>query len=440
MTERFTGRAVRPCRLPAGLALAVLALALVSCRADEPASVPDEAPRWELAAADLRIDDDGSGGPLPWVEALVQRPDGRIHSLHGRETFVRSWTSDGAPAGRPGADDPATLPDPRALGLLGDTLWVMDGQTHRVRLFGPDGAELGTRQASPGEDTEGSAAPWELPARPLRPLPGGDFLGVTPEAAEAVARGDQRRTMLLRMRADGSVLDTVWVRTWEPRDVLLVPRDGAAREGGGAYGEQPFADSPLWRATSDGTVVVVDRRTPPQGEEPAFHVTRLAETGDTLARATVPYDPVPLGNDRVEDVASGLAGSWREFRREPGDTVVPDDLASRIAAELFVPPHLPPVTDVVVASDGAAWLRRASGDAGAAGPGGVGAEAGVDEGEGVEADGTVEWWVMGPDGSLRARVSAPAGLRIHWAGPDHVLGSVVDAAGSVALVRHAIRR
>lgn len=399
------------------LGAGMVALAFVSCRPDAPDTAPPEAPAWELAAADLRIVDDGSGEPLRWVRAMAEGADGRIHSLHERETFVRSWTVEGAPAGRPGAEPAGMLPDPRNLGTFGDTLWVLDGPSHRVHFFGPDGTLLGVLEASTEADA-GVVAPWELPARPLRPLRSGDVLAMTPEVSEAVARGDQRRTVLVRMAADGTVRDTVWARPWEPWDVLPLPR-----EGGGAYGDQPFADAPLWRGVPDGSrVVVTDRRVAPDGGTPSFHVTWIGSTGDTVARTTFPYEPVPLDDPRIRQASSEVAESWAAFLREVGDPVVPDELRDRIEEALYVPPHMPPVTDLVVASDGSAWLRRAATEA--------------DEG----GSGTVEWWVLRPDGSLAARVSAPGDLRILQVGTGHVLGSVVEPGGSVAIVRHPVRR
>lgn len=416
----MTGRSPGPGSglLVAGLAIATLAQA--SCDPGASSPRPFDAPLWELASAELRIESDGSGAPLRFIESLVEGPDGRIHSLHGREPFVRSWSVEGRPAGTPGAEAPDTdvLPDPKELGVFGDTLWVADELTHRVRFFGPGGESLGMLEPAVAAAL-GTGPPWHLPPRPVRPLRDGTFLGVTPEVPEAVARGDQRRTARVRMAADGTVLDTVWIRSWRPHDVLALPR-----EGGGAYGAQPFGDEPLARTASDGALVVVDRRVDRGGEAGVLSVTWIALTGDTLTRAVVSHPPLDLEEARVGEAVSGLVRHWGEFFRQAGDTLGMEELERRVREALFVPAAHPPVTDFVVGVDGSAWLRRPGPAAG-------------DEGGSAS---TTEWWVVGPDGDFRARVAAPPDVRILWAGPDHVLGTVEDPAGSIAIVRHAIQR
>lgn len=416
----MTGRSTR---LGYGLLVAGLtltSLSVASCEPGESGPRPFDAPGWELDAGDLRIETDASGDPLRFVEDLVEGPDGRIHSLHGREPFVRSWTADGRPAGTPGveAPDADVLPDPQALGVFGDSLWVADGLTHEIGFFGPGGESLGRigPTAAAALDTGPS---WDLPPRPLRPLRDGTFLGVTPEVSEAVARGDQRHTVYVRMDVDGSVRDTVWIRTWRPRDVLPLPR-----EEGGAYGAQPFGDTPLARMATDGALVVVDRRLDGGGEGTALHVTWIALTGDTLTRTSVTSPPAALGDGQVQEAVAELVRRWTQFFREADDSLDVGELERRIREAIFVPASLPPVTELVVGVDGSAWLRRPAPAAGG--------------GEGSEA--VTEWWVVGPDGGYRARVAAPSELQIFWAGPDHVLGTVVDSAGSTAIVRHTIQR
>lgn len=402
----------------AGLALVVLTTA--SCDPDGSGPRPFEAPRWDVATADLRIESDASGEPLRFVEDLVEGPDGRIHSLHAREPFIRSWSAEGRPAGTPGAElqGPDVLPDPRELGMFGDTLWVVDGLTHRVRFFGPGGEVLGLLEPAEGA-APGTAPSWHLPPRPLRPLRDGTFLGVTPEVPEAVAAGDQRRTAHVRMAADGSVLDTVWIRRWRPRDVLALPRDG-----GGTYGVQPFGDEPLARPAAGGALVVVDRRVEDAGEPSALHATWISMSGDTLTRAVVSYPPVGVEETRVDEAVSALVRHWGEFFRQAGDTLGAEELERRVREGLFVPGAHPPVTALVVGADGSAWLRR---------PGPA-----TDDETGSEP--AAEWWVVGPDGDFRARVAMPPDVRILWAGSDHVLGTVEDSAGSVSIVRHAVQR
>src|SRR5690606_30439425 len=101
----------------------------------------------------------------------------------------------------------------------------------------------------------------------------------------------------VRMRRDGSTIDTVLHVTIGPESFLRL-----TTAGGLTYGsQQPFADGLLVAPANDGMSFLVVQRSASDGEAPAtFHLYRIALNGDTLSATAHPYHPVAIPADSIE--------------------------------------------------------------------------------------------------------------------------------------------
>jgi hypothetical protein len=111
--------------------------------------------------------------------------------------------------------------------------------------------------------------------------------------------------------------------------------------------------------------VVVDRSIPGPGSPPAFTVHWVTMQGDTVRSRAYDYDPIPLRGEWIEDAL-----------RRQAEAVGPLEGVQVDREAFFLPPWLPPVTDVHVGADGSVWLRR----------------------EDVPGTSLVRWEILGPDG------------------------------------------
>lgn len=382
------------------------------------AADPFAAEAWSLGPPEVRIGSvDDPDYAFSAVSDLATGPDGSIFSLHRSEATVRRWTADGRPQGTVGGEGegPGEFQRPAALGFFGDTLWVFDTDAYRVTLFDMEGELLGTLTPRVDLGGGGSGDRWASPPRPRRPLRDGSLYGVSPGWSDAIARGNLPHAPHVHMGADGSVLDTIWVRQYRPTDVLAL-----LRENGGTFTSQPFGDEPVTSLDASDRLVVLDRRAH-EGEGPAdFRVTALEADGDTAFHAVLPYEPVPLPPARVDSVVRARAEGLHDFmtQREPGLALA--DLVRDLREATYVPEHLPPIATMVMGRDGSIWLRR------------------FEPVEGVEGS-MAEWWVLDGSGAPVGRVLTPPDLRLVDVTTEAVLGVETDDLEVQYIVRHPIR-
>lgn len=161
----------------------------------------------------------------------------------------------------------------------------------------------------------------------------------------------------------------------------------------------PWADEQLWMNSADGrSLLIVERRAAGRPTDASFRIMRIDLTGDTVVDRTVPYEPVLLDRTAHHAAIRALAERVAKSRS------VPVVEAERVLQRgLPVPPHLPPVTQLVPGSDGTIWLRR----------------------EQIRSEAMV-WDVFDEHGVPIGRVRLPADLRVHGANRQHVWGVVRD--------------
>lgn len=345
------------------------------------------------------------------VRSLVVAPDGVVYSMHFREAAIRRWTPDGLPSGSVGreGEGPGEFMSPYKMGFFGDSLWVFDLDGYRVSYFDRAGAFLGS--VMPRVDIGSAEDAFTSPPRPETPLRDGTFVGEAPAWSQEIVSGQLTETPVVHMDAQGMTLALIWTRPHRSTDVLgLLREDGR----GGTFAPQPFGDAPLM-ATIEAGVLLVDRLAHQRDRGATFSITRIGRTGDTIWHRAIPYTPEPLPRARVDSAVRAHAQRLHSFmsRRDPGLAL--GALERRVRDAMHGPEYLPPITDMVVAADGAIWLARSGG-----------------------REGGVEWWVFDRSGSLFARALTPPGLRVHVVSGEVVWGVETDDFDVNYIVRYRL--
>jgi hypothetical protein len=193
----------------AGLACLLASVAACGERSVNGEPVGDAAgsfPRWSLESTpELRVGADDKDGGLHQVMDAVQLPDGNIAIVNAGAHQVRIVGMDGRTVrtlGKRGGG-PGEFQAPAWIGERGDTLVVADVIASRVSRFLLDGTFLGSWQFPP------AAGMFPQVVGQYRD---GTLLIAADEAAAARRPGVVRgQTALLRLRSDGSLIDTLAV-------------------------------------------------------------------------------------------------------------------------------------------------------------------------------------------------------------------------------------
>ncbi|MDX1396384.1 MAG: hypothetical protein R3195_18525 [Gemmatimonadota bacterium] len=387
-----------------GVALA-MAVTMVSCTG-ESSSLADGTAAYTILTAteDLRIGSvDTPETDLTRFRALAIGPDGRIYSMHEREHRVRIWSADGSPIGSFGGEGegPGEFLEPFMLERFGRRLVVFDWRTSRASYFDLDGNlidEATYRPVSPRDRR------WAT-RRADGVFPDGTFFGSwrpssLPGAEEISA------SLVSRLGADGSILDTLLVRPLEYSRLILDYGIGEPVFTGQLFGADPIYDIAARRSE----IVLVNREIGP--DPPRFRVTKIAVPHDTLWSREYGFEPVAIDPAAIDtfarqmaDIAvrNGLATSARQVEEE-------------VRTNLFVPPYLPPVDRVVTGEDGTIFLSLADRDSL-----------------------TTRWLLVRPDGDPHGVVELPDRFFIRTGGVLAAWGMAFDELDVPYIVRFELR-
>lgn len=387
-------------RLRLALPTIVTAICLSACDGSESSIAPFGHESWSLGEPTVRIGSvDDPEYAFQSVVALAMSPNGILHSLHRGEATIRQWSQEGRPAGVLGGkgEGPGEFNAPGSLGFFGDTLWVMDRRAYRVSYFNQDGTFLGsvTPRVDMSRDPENPNASVPRPSRPLRD---GTVYGVAPAWSNAIARGQLSEAKHVHMDAGGKHLGTVWVQPYRPSDILAL-----LRETGGTFGRQPFADNPLFQISSEGFLLVLDRRVFTGSGSPAIRLIKIAITGDTLLSKVLPYTPEPLSRIKINSATHAQAEGMFEFMQRGSPDLSLEKLEADLREATYSPDYMPAVRSMMTAQDGSIWLQRFS-----------------------PAEEGLEWWVLDPDGQPLATATTPEGFRVLLVTQEAVWGIETD--------------
>lgn len=381
-----------PLRFAAAVAVSVLGTA---CGPD--AAGDGSLETWTLAP-EVRIGSVDGPDALSAVRDLALGPAGRAFAIQALEGSVRVFEPDGSPTDTLGTrgEGPGEFLLPTRLGFVGDTLWVEDTRLRRVSLFAPNGSHV-----------------RDVP-RPDPPSLGdgetGRFVGFAEGWSELFTASPGFRSDLagtrhpfpfMVRRPDGTT-DTLAFRDVAHGRMAFLDAGPGGQVRSMEMFSQPFSDVTLWDvAGPEGPLALVDRRPAADAESAAYRVTSVGLEGDTLYTREISYTPRRVDPTVVDSIL-------RAFRRSGHDE-------EAVREQIFLPDFEPPVDDVVVGEDGSAWIARSA----------------------TDADST-SWDVVGPSGSLRARVRTSRRLRIYALDGDAVWGVIADELDVPYIVRYRI--
>jgi hypothetical protein len=329
---------------------------------------------------------------------------GAVYVLESQDRQIRVYGEDGSRIrtfGRAGAG-PGEFRNARLIGFRHDTLAVGDAGLGRVTLFARTGEVLETMRVPPV---------W------MEPAPG-VMLMVEP----------------VRFRHEGfaTTVTRVIMPPEPPRDSFLVPQVAVDRSGritdtlrfdrwglddprirvGGLDVRIPSGPpaTPL-HIDAEHDTYVVERPIALAGDQAAFTVTRVADSGDTIFQRQIRYRPLPFPAAFVDTL---VARAVQPYLRNPqADSALIDGAIRRA---LTLPPYQPPVTHGRVGADGVLWLRLHE--------------------DGTDQD---QWLLIEPEGRIRGAVMLSRHVTIHWSSGEHAWAAVRDELDVPWLVRYRVR-
>jgi hypothetical protein len=380
---------------------------LLACRAGEAefdvthiANVP------ALAAEEVgrvgSVDDPDVG--FSRIGGIAVDDQGAVYVLESQDQQIRVYDEDGSRIrtfGRAGAG-PGEFRNARLIGFRHDTLAVGDAGLGRVTLFARTGEVLETLRVPPV---------W------LEPAPG-VMLMVEP----------------VRFRQEGfaTTVSRMMMPPEAPRDSFLVPQVAVDRSGritDTLRFDRWGLDDPRIRIGSldvripsgppatplhidaEHDTYVVERPIALAGDQAAFTVTRVADSGDTIFQQQIRYRPLPFPAAFVDTLVARAVRP--HLHSQQADSAFID---SAIRRALTLPPYQPPVTHGRLGADGVLWLRLHE--------------------DGTDRD---QWLLIEPEGRIRGAVMHSRNVRIHWSSGEHAWAAVRDELDVPWLVRYQVR-
>lgn len=345
-----------------------------------------------------------AAAPLTTISAVVTDGAGRIFVGQPIEHDVAVFSPEGQPMTRIGrrGRGPGEFEGVSAMGWLGDTLWVSDQRQARTSLFDRDGSLLTTfRQAVHVDARHG----WR--ALPTAYLEGGNVLSVPGVSQTAFSTRDPAPVPVLLSGRQGDVLDTIALQPVQGRALSLRAPNGAAI----LSSYQPFSEVPIPAVDPAGRrVILVDRPAAEKADVGYFHVSARDATGRPEWSHVYSYKPTALSGAVRDSILRQLTAEFRETFGSAG-------LAERaVKAALLLPRFVPPVTSVIVGTDGTIWLRR----------------------EDVSHSHVV-WFVLDDRGQLLAWLTLPRGSTIKTASRSGIWAVEHNVNDEPLLVRYDVR-
>jgi hypothetical protein len=286
-------------------------------------------------------------------------PAGEVYVSETRELEIRAYSSDGTllrSYGREG-DGPGEFRSIYGFGVVGDTVWVSDGELHRTTLFSLDGEVLATVTAL-----------LEVPigeefGRPLT-------VSVFPNALRQDGLIESVFVRAIRPNLPDSMVDVPRVlfdRNGQVVDTLeMVPtqvsRTARVLEFGNSrsyiYPDPPAFDSGTYELQLDAGSFAVHWAVDGDPASGSLVAVRRRPDGDTVAATTLAYDPKPVTESYLDSLAAARA---RGGRRSRSDSLA---LFEAYKSARRLPPHHVPIRPPIAVGDGRLWVRLDPDDAG----------------------------------------------------------------------------
>ncbi len=301
----------------------------------------------------------GSSGGFGMVVVGVLLPDGGAVILDAMPRHVIRLDPRGEllpPLLGAGAGPYEAL-NPVAVGLHGDSLWVLDADLNRITLLALSGR--GGRMVSLAGLS--SVASDGLPLQARAQLNHGRILAL-PHLPSAVTwpHGPlASQAIVLVDLEEGEVHE---VARASVRNGTANFRDPGREGRGGIWATQPFAATTLVAPQRDGSGVVVVERDPEVVGPGRAVVSRYSATGEPLWVRELAFPPLTLTDVVVDSVVRDFGVRLMDATAQAPGVAGPTDARDAeawIRAGLHLPDHLPAVTHAVGAGDGSIWVREA---------------------------------------------------------------------------------
>lgn len=380
------------------LGAALIVIVFAACR-----ERPDVArsARKELTA-ETRIGSETNGAEYQFTTiAHVVATSDNVYVVQRDAPEIRVYRNDGGyvrTIGRQGGG-PGEVQSIWSMGIVGDSLWVIDVDLRRLTFFTLDGTLISTVPFEPVPPSLGQPGARIFLPYPQVLMREGDFLGFGLGTGSALADGIVAANPLMRMNTDGHAADTLgWVSV--KNDDMILRSDKSRM-----FRPQPFSDTPITVfGAAARRAYVVERWAATESNAGSVRATAIDASGDTAWVREISYTPARLDPGRIADVRSQLEkGLARYFSRE------------EINRALYAPMHRTPVTSAVAAEGGALWIRWDS----------------------LTTRGSYS--VIQADGRDVISVSASPRIRLRWVSDSTAWGEELDENDVPTLVRYRVK-
>lgn len=354
--------ACRGSRLTVGLAILAIGVGATGFVDAAAQQVPERPLREALTVGRVGcdIEFDGVGGILPWGrEVLVLE-----------STQVVRLTRDGQVVARIGREGlgPGEFRRTMAFGRRFDTLWVSDPMLRRLTLFSREGDLIRTVTLNSSfVGPEGYSLVMAYPQTDSTYIAMGSFRSF------AIDAGLVKEQYRLVIDEQGLVIDTLDTLDIEPHDVAVIRRD--PRGIGNPAFSQPIYDYPIATLSTDAGLAVSVHRRIKEAPDVYRLIVRDLVSGEVVSDTRHEVSPTR--------VPRGFFDEWMEKLDAVTNGMLP---RSEVVPVLFRPELFPAAGRLEIGSDGVIWVSR---------------QAYVGE--------EVVWDALTPDGTLRFRVTLPAG-------------------------------
>jgi hypothetical protein len=368
-------------------------LAVLCCLAHHPSGQAQDRPEWQVRL-DIRIGTvEGPGPTFGQIAGMAVTPEGTVLVIDAQARQVLEFDSLGNLVRRFGAagQGPGEFWSPAYVGLLQGLVWVTDESQRRVTYFTREGEPVRTTSLRLSAEMH----PQRL-AMARGPIGLKHYVAPVSMSAMAIPDWHEDRLPIVKIDEAGRVVDTLAFSRLS-NSVLVVRHPD--RPWSGLVAPQPFATRTHWAILPDCTgILVVDVRQ----DDPAIIIVEISERGDTVWSKTHPFSPTKIPARQLEAVRADLTEKVLNAR---GPGAATAGAARRLLDQaLHVPPHLPTVTDLVVAENGDVLLRR----------------------EPRKDEDPQRWTLFSKEGEMVADLAIPSGVFVRAASKRHLWGILLD--------------
>jgi hypothetical protein len=361
--------------------------------------------------------------PITEVLFMTVSPSGTVYLSDFRGRGVAwMYSSEGKLLGRLGraGKGPGEFESLEIVGFRGDTVFASDAMLDRLTYFDRKGNVIGTvtpiltKSPIPPTTTAAHLREGTLVIRKIMadgsvfvfdtrsaPVPALGPMSAAPTAWVhlRIARSE------LGKKDPAQILDTLAVVN------VNKPFKGIVKIGGmPSRIQQPWDDSDLAEASSNGAIYAYVQRTVAAGEKPSYTML-IRSPARVLGKGSIAYAPVSITDEDVETLRTQFISNLSSAQKAAAGEGA---IKNAFDESLYRPAHKPAVSALLVGNDSTVWVRR------------------------QPSSQTVTWELYNTSGQLIATAEVPASFKAFAVNGRALWGSeVVD--DEVVLVKYAAK-